>query len=138
MGVGMARSEVNMSQAAVAPELFRKGCSCSQAVLAAHAEGLGLPEGIALRIAAPFESGMGAGATCGAVTGALMVLGLRHIGEEARPGPAKRRVRRRGISRDVVGRVTGRLCARNCSAPSGKARAASGRRSGARCLGAGV
>jgi C_GCAxxG_C_C family probable redox protein len=38
---------------------------------------LGLESELALRVAGPFGGGMGMGRTCGAVTGALMVIGLR-------------------------------------------------------------
>ena len=61
-----------------AADLFRGGCACSQAILAVYGEPLGLPRDLALRIAAGFAGGMRQGETCGAVTGALMVLGLRH------------------------------------------------------------
>jgi len=61
-----------------AEELFRKGCACSQAVLLAYAPDLGLDRGTATRIAAGFAGGMRRGETCGAVTGAIMALGLHH------------------------------------------------------------
>jgi C_GCAxxG_C_C family probable redox protein len=68
-----------MSPSADAVARFAQGCSCSQAVLAAYASAGGLDESAALRIAAGFGGGMGRlGHTCGAVTGAIMVLGLRH------------------------------------------------------------
>ena len=53
-------------------------CNCAQAVLATFAERFGLPGETALHLAAPFGGGMGrsgAGA-CGAVSGALLALGL--------------------------------------------------------------
>ena len=57
---------------------FRSGFSCSQAILSAFAEQFGLDRDTALRIAAGFGGGMGRMAgTCGAVTGAYMVLGLK-------------------------------------------------------------
>ena len=58
---------------------FSEGFSCSQSVLAAFAPELGLDADAALRVSAAFGGGMGrTGGTCGAVTGALMVLGLRY------------------------------------------------------------
>jgi C_GCAxxG_C_C family probable redox protein len=58
---------------------FGEGFNCSQSVLAAFAPDLGLDADAALRVSAAFGGGMGrTGGTCGAVTGALMVLGLRH------------------------------------------------------------
>ena len=51
---------------------------CSQAVLAAFAEELGITEEQALKLGACFGSGMRKGEVCGACTGALMVLGLQY------------------------------------------------------------
>lgn len=59
--------------------IFKNGFSCSQAVLAAYCEELGLDEESALKIADGFGGGMGRmGLTCGAVTGAFMVISLKH------------------------------------------------------------
>ena len=66
------------NKASEAVDLFRAGCACSQAVLAAYGQPLGLDRECAMRIAAGFAGGMRLGETCGAVTGAFMVLGLRH------------------------------------------------------------
>jgi C_GCAxxG_C_C family probable redox protein len=58
---------------------FAAGFNCSQAVLSAYAGHLGLDDDSALKIASGFGGGMGRRAeTCGAVTGAFMVLGLRY------------------------------------------------------------
>ena len=56
---------------------FEEGFSCAQAVLSTYGPGLGLERELALRVAGSFGGGMGMGRTCGAVTGALMVIGLR-------------------------------------------------------------
>ncbi len=57
---------------------FKSGLNCSQAVLAAYAEESGLDAEIALKISCGFGGGMGrSGGTCGAVTGAFMVIGLK-------------------------------------------------------------
>ena len=62
-----------------AEEIFRAGFNCSQAVLSAFAESLGMEQDLALKVSGPFGGGIGRmGATCGAVTGAVMVLGLRY------------------------------------------------------------
>lgn len=56
---------------------FKKGFSCSQALVSAYGPDFGLEDEYALRISSPFAGGIGnMGETCGAVTGALMVLGL--------------------------------------------------------------
>ena len=62
-----------------AEAMFRQGYSCSQAVLAAFADRFDLDRETALSMAAGFGGGIGRlGETCGAVTGAIMVLGLRY------------------------------------------------------------
>ena len=62
-----------------AVKCFNEGFNCSQAVFSAYAVSLGLDRDKALHIAAPFGGGMGRTAgTCGAATGALMVIGLHH------------------------------------------------------------
>jgi len=62
-----------------AKELLKEGYSCSQAVFAAFCEELKLDRNTALKIADAFGGGIGhMGLTCGAVTGAAMVAGLRH------------------------------------------------------------
>ncbi len=55
--------------------------NCCQSVLIPFAGDCGLDEESAARLTANFGSGMRHGATCGAVTGALMVLGLMGKGE---------------------------------------------------------
>ncbi len=56
---------------------FAEGFNCAQAVFSAFAPALGLDETTALRIASPLGGGIGrSGNVCGAVTGALMALGL--------------------------------------------------------------
>jgi len=58
---------------------FLDGFVCSQAVLCAYAEELGLAREAALRLAAPFAGGIGRmGLTCGAVTGAFLVMALKY------------------------------------------------------------
>lgn len=59
-----------------ASQFFLSGYSCSQAVFMAFAPSFGLEEKIAKSISLPFGGGMGIGATCGALTGGFMALGL--------------------------------------------------------------
>jgi C_GCAxxG_C_C family probable redox protein len=62
----------------VALELFSDNFNCSQSVLTAFAPEFGLTNDQSLKIACAFGAGMGRQQhTCGAVTGALMVLGLK-------------------------------------------------------------
>jgi C_GCAxxG_C_C family probable redox protein len=56
-----------------------EGFSCAQALLVVYGPGLGMDRETALKIAGGFGGGMGRMAgTCGAVTGAYMVIGLVH------------------------------------------------------------
>ena len=65
------------SEKAVA--MFGEGFNCAQSVLASCGGPLGLPRETALRVAGTFGGGMGLmGETCGAVTGALMTIGLKY------------------------------------------------------------
>ncbi len=67
-----------------AANYFRQEYLCSQAVLMAFAPQLGLELQMASKIAAPFGAGIGRlGKTCGAVSGALMVIGLKFGHETA-------------------------------------------------------
>ena len=59
-------------------ELFMKGIDCSQVVVGAFADELGITTDEAYKMAAAFGGGMGLGETCGAVVGAMIVLGLKY------------------------------------------------------------
>ena len=61
-----------------AEQYFSDKFHCSQAVLAAFAQELGITEKQALKLGACFGSGMRKGEVCGACTGALMVLGVKY------------------------------------------------------------
>ena len=62
-----------------ANERFNSGFNCSQSVLSAFAEDFGLSRDSCLRLASPFGSGIARmQETCGAVTGALMAIGLKY------------------------------------------------------------
>jgi len=68
-----------MSDVEKAVSCFNEGFMCSQAVLSAYAEQFGLDHEAALKVSAAFGGGMGRmGETCGAVTGAFMVIGLKY------------------------------------------------------------
>ena len=56
---------------------FKEGYNCAQSVLFAYGEDLGMSSDLAMKIATGFGGGMGRNQeVCGAVTGALMVIGL--------------------------------------------------------------
>jgi C_GCAxxG_C_C family probable redox protein len=62
-----------------AVECFKEGFHCSQAVFSAFAPDLGLDRERALKIGAGFGGGISRlGETCGAVTGAIMAIGLKY------------------------------------------------------------
>jgi C_GCAxxG_C_C family probable redox protein len=62
-----------------AVETFKNRYNCSQSVLSVFAEELNLKKDTALKLASPFGSGIAyLQETCGAVTGALMVIGLKY------------------------------------------------------------
>lgn len=58
---------------------FEEGFNCSQSVFSAFCTGKRIPETAALGIASPFGAGIGrTGGLCGALTGGVMAIGLRH------------------------------------------------------------
>jgi C_GCAxxG_C_C family probable redox protein len=61
-----------------AESLFAGGFNCAQSLLTAYGVNLGIDRDIALKLASAFGAGMArSGQMCGAVTGALMVIGLK-------------------------------------------------------------
>jgi C_GCAxxG_C_C family probable redox protein len=87
-------------EAAVA--CFREGFNCSQAILSTWGGEFGLERETALRAASAFGAGMGRlGEVCGAVTGALIVIGLKHGQTEAKDKDYS-------LVRDLAGRFRSR------------------------------
>lgn len=67
------------SKTEVAVEKFLSGYNCAQSVLYAYAPELGLDQETALKLPTGLGAGMGRrGEVCGAVTGGILVLGLRY------------------------------------------------------------
>ncbi|NIP25150.1 MAG: hypothetical protein GWN67_17675 [Phycisphaerae bacterium] len=81
---------------------FKAGFNCSQAIMGIYGPEYGLSALDALRVSCGFGGGMRRGDTCGAVTGALMVLGLRYGPKDVTDTSAKN---------DVYSRVT-EFCSR--------------------------
>ena len=76
-----------------AVDLFNRGYFCSQAVLCTYCEQFGLDRNTACRIATPFAAGVGyTGNMCGAVAGALMVIGLKYGNTDPDDMDAKKQV----------------------------------------------
>jgi len=62
-----------------ARERFSTSMNCAQSILTTYCEDMGLDVKTALRLAAPFGGGMSRkGEACGAISGALMVIGLKY------------------------------------------------------------
>ena len=92
---------------------FSEGFSCSQSVLAEFAPELGLDADAALRVSAAFGGGMGrTGGTCGAVTGALMALGLKYGATVADPVAKERTY---ALTREFIARFEARHGATACA-----------------------
>lgn len=65
-----------------AVECFNNGLNCSQAILSTYCEQFGFNKETAIKLSCGFGAGMGKlGKTCGAVTGAYLLIGLKY-GEE--------------------------------------------------------
>ncbi|MGA2092346.1 MAG: C-GCAxxG-C-C family protein [Sedimentisphaerales bacterium] len=66
-----------MTNAELAKSIYKEGFSCSMAVLGTYCEQFGLDKNLAYKVSSGFGGGMHLDQTCGAVTGAFMVLGLK-------------------------------------------------------------
>jgi C_GCAxxG_C_C family probable redox protein len=74
-----------------AEKLFREGYACSQSILLAFSDDLGIDENVAKKVSSTFGGGMGRlRKTCGALTGAFMVLGLKYGNTE--PGDLNKKL----------------------------------------------
>ena len=86
---------------------FKNDFNCAQSVFSTYAQQFGLDKQTALRVSCPFGAGMAFMAeTCGAVTGALMVIGLKH--GKARPDDNDAKLKTYALSREFVARFKAR------------------------------
>ena len=77
-----------MNREEKAEALFMSGCNCSQAVLAAFADELGVDEETAKRLACGLGGGVGRlREVCGAMSASAMVLGARAGGDKTAAYP---------------------------------------------------
>jgi C_GCAxxG_C_C family probable redox protein len=68
-----------MNRVELAVSCFKEGFHCCQALVSTYGPQFGLDREVALKVSGGFGAGMGRmGETCGAVTGAFMVIGLKH------------------------------------------------------------
>ena len=73
-----------MEKSDKAVEIFNSGACCSQAVFCAFAEELGMPLDMAMKTSAGLGGGVGRmREVCGAVTGAVLALGLKYGPDKA-------------------------------------------------------
>jgi len=67
-----------LNKAEQATQIFSQGFNCAQSTVCVFCEELGVSKESALKISGGFGSGMRHGEVCGAVSGAIMVLGLKY------------------------------------------------------------
>ncbi|MGN1114376.1 MAG: C-GCAxxG-C-C family protein [Oscillospiraceae bacterium] len=84
---------MNNEKSQKAMELFKQGYNCSQSVIGAWCEDLGLDFSAAVRLSQTFGGGMGRmREVCGACTGAFMVLGLKYGTDNPKDSGRKKQV----------------------------------------------
>ena len=102
-----------MSRAEEAVSCFNSGFSCSQAVLSAYSGQLGMDQATAFKVACAFGGGMSRMAgPCGAVTGALMVIGLKY--GKYQTGDEKAKERTYALTNEFSKRFIARNGSINC------------------------
>ena len=74
-----------MNKVEKAIEYFKNNYNCSQSIFAAYGHEFGIPIDHAFKVASGFGGGMRIGGTCGAVTGAFMVHGLKFAQGKNKP-----------------------------------------------------
>ncbi len=82
-----------MNKAEIAKSMFSEGYNCAQSVLVTYSKEAGIDIATSNKIALGFGAGMGRlQNTCGALTGAFMVLGLIHGTDTANDDDTKERL----------------------------------------------
>ena len=81
-----------MSIKETAVTMHEKGYNCAQAVLSGSKEYTGLDEKTALAIAAGFGGGLRSGEVCGAISGAVMAIGMKFPFTDASDTEAKAKI----------------------------------------------
>jgi C_GCAxxG_C_C family probable redox protein len=82
-----------MNNIQIAEERFLEEYACSQAIFSTYSEKFDIDPEIALSLSAGFGGGMCMGKTCGAVTGAIMVLGLAFGGHESETSAGRKNIK---------------------------------------------
>jgi len=92
---------------------FEAGYNCAEAIVGTYGPALGLGGAVSVRAASGLGAGLGRrGEVCGAVSGATVVLGLRHGREQAEDKTGKDRVY--GLVREFLKRFEARMGAIRC------------------------
>lgn len=93
-------------------ERHHKGYNCAQAIACTYADLFGMDEQTAYRMSESFGFGMGVQSVCGALTGALMLLGMKNSGGVQQPGTTKADTyaKARALEAAFRGRVGATLC----------------------------
>ena len=81
-----------MSIKETAVTMHANGYNCAQAVLAGSEEYTGLDEKTALAIAAGFGGGLRSGEVCGAISGAVMAIGMKFPFTDSSDAEAKAKI----------------------------------------------
>lgn len=93
---------------------FKNGFTCSSAVFSAFSDELGLDNGTAKKIACGFGAGISkTDNICGAVSGAIMVIGLKYGKMKTRDDAATEKTR--ALVRQFIHEVTEKNGSVNCS-----------------------
>ncbi len=102
-----------MDKIEIADLLFNQGFNCAQALVSTYSTELGLDRDTALRLASPFGGGIARlGDTCGAVTGALMIIGLKFGTTDHKDKEAKAKSYK--VSDEFIERFKARNTSINC------------------------
>jgi C_GCAxxG_C_C family probable redox protein len=105
--------DIGVSKVENAVSMYKEGFVCAQALLSTYGTKFGLNRDIALKVATAFGGGMSRlGATCGAVTGAFMLIGLKYGNIEPKDKEARRKTYE--VAREFVSKFESRHGSINC------------------------
>jgi C_GCAxxG_C_C family probable redox protein len=103
-----------MAKSDTALASFNKGITCSASVFSAFAGDIGLDEKIATKIGCGFGAGISrTDNICGAVSGGVMVIGLKY--GKAEPGDDAATEKTRGLARQFIREFTKKHGSVNCT-----------------------
>jgi len=103
-----------MTKADTALASFNKGITCSSSVFSAFADELGLDDKTAKKIGCGFGAGISrTGNICGAVSGAIMVIGLKY--GKVEPGDDAATEKTRALVREFIHTFTQKNGSVNCT-----------------------